>query len=54
MSSAAVASNIVSLEEYRRTRQGDEKRTTPARLQSVPATQPAPAVWVYWVPVWVW
>ena len=52
MSNAATASNIVSLDEYRRTR-GD-KRTMPPRLQSVPMPQPTPAVWVYWVPVWVW
>ena len=52
MSNAASASNIVSLEDYR-SRRG-EKRTMPPRLQSVPLTQPTPAVWVYWVPVWVW
>jgi hypothetical protein len=54
MSNAATASNIVSLDDYRRSRQGDDKRTQAPRLQSVPMTQPTPAVWVYWVPVWVW
>jgi hypothetical protein len=54
MSSAATAPTVVSLDEYRRNRQADDKRPTAPRLQSVPATQPAPAVWVYWVPVWVW
>ena len=52
MSNAAVATNIVSLDDYRRSR-GDKRAMAP-RLQSVPMTQPAPAVWVYWVPVWVW
>jgi len=52
MSNAVAASNIVSLDEYRRSR--GEKRTMPARLQSVPMTPPAQPVWVYWVPVWVW
>jgi len=50
MSNAALATNIVSLDDYRRTR--GERR--PMRAQPSPATQPAPAVWVYWVPVWVW
>lgn len=57
MSNAALASdNIVSLDDYRRNR-GDKKTMSP-RLQSVPVTPAAtvasPAVWVYWVPVWVW
>ena len=53
MSNAALASeNIVSLDDYRRHR-GD-KKTMPPRLQTVPVTPAAPAVWVYWVQVWVW
>jgi hypothetical protein len=52
MSNAATAANIVSLDDYRRSR-GD-KRTTPPRFASVPLTRSTPAVWVYWVPVWVW
>ena len=48
MSNAATASNIVSLDDYRRTR-GDKRMP---RLRSMPMTPPA--VWVYWVPVWVW
>lgn len=52
MSNAVAASNIVSLDEYRRSR--GEKRTMSPRLQSVPMTPPTQPVWVYWVPVWVW
>jgi hypothetical protein len=53
MSNAALASdNIVSLDDYRRSR-GD-KKTMPPRLQTVPVTPAAPAMWVYWVPDWVW
>jgi len=51
MSNAALASNIVSLDEYRRHR--GEKKPTP-RFQTAPVSPVAPAVWVYWVPVWVW
>jgi hypothetical protein len=47
MSNAAAASNIVSLDEYRRSR--GEKRAMSPRLPAVPMP-----VWVYWVPVWVW
>ena len=50
MRSSAVA-DIVSLDEFRSRR--DERRLTP-RAQSVPVPAYAPAVWVYWVPVWVW
>jgi hypothetical protein len=51
MSNSAAASAIVNLDDYR------VRRRMPARgAQS--ATNPvptyAPAVWVYWVPVWVW
>lgn len=52
MSNAALANDIVSLDEYRRSR--GEKRQMPPRFQTVPVTPAAPAVWVYWVPVWVW
>jgi hypothetical protein len=51
MSNAALASNIVSLDEYRRSR--GERQTMPPRNQTVTRFTP-PAVWVYWVPVWVW
>jgi hypothetical protein len=60
MSDAALATNIVSLDDYRRSRGGDRK-SVPARSMSalaaipaIPAMPAAPAVWVYWVPVWVW
>jgi len=53
MSKAALASNITNLDDYRRTR-GDKKTTSP-RMQTTGSVSPAaPAVWVYWVPVWVW
>jgi hypothetical protein len=53
MSNAALAGNIVSLDEYRRSR--GERQTMPPRNQTVTRLTPAaPAVWVYWVPVWVW
>ena len=50
MSNAAVATNIVSLDEYRRSR-GERKAMQP---RSQPASPFTPTVWVYWVPVWVW
>lgn len=52
MSNAALASNIVSLDDYRRSR-GDKKTVAP-RFPTSPVSPVAPAVWVYWVPVWVW
>jgi hypothetical protein len=54
MSNAAAASNIVSLDDYRRSRGGDKKTMSPPMQTTTPATPAAPAVWVYWVPVWVW
>ena len=54
MSNAALATNIVNLDDYRRTR-GEKKTMQPLpRFQTNPAPTPTPAVWVYWVPVWVW
>ena len=53
MSNAALATNIVSLDEYRRSR-GERKSMSPRSQTMIPATPVAPAVWVYWVPVWVW
>lgn len=53
MSNAALAPNIVSLDEYRRSR--GERHAMQPRSQTVTRYTPAaPAVWVYWVPVWVW
>ena len=53
MSRAAVATDIVSLDEYRRSR--GERRSMQPRNQTVAPSPPvARAVWVYWVPVWVW
>ena len=47
MSNAATHSDIVSFDDCRRSR--GERRMQP-RAQ----TNPVAAVWVYWVPVWVW
>jgi len=52
MRNVATAPTIVSLDEIRRSR--GERKTVPPRAAAVPTTPPAPAVWVYWVPVWVW
>jgi hypothetical protein len=53
MSRAALAGDIVSLDEYRRSR--GERQAMQPRNQTVTRSTPAsPAVWVYWVPVWVW
>ena len=48
MSNAVLASNLVSLEDYRRAR---EKKPT---HRYAPVAPYAAAVWVYWVPVWIW
>jgi hypothetical protein len=57
MTNAALASDIVSLDEYRRQR-GERKtmspRTPTHAITTVPLAPMAPALWVYWVPVWVW
>ena len=53
MSNAALATNIVSLDDYRRSR-GERKSMQPRNPTVAPAFPAAPAVWVYWVPVWVW
>ena len=50
---SAAASNVVSLDEYRRTRGDRRESAARSRPMTVP-TPVAPAVWVYWVPVWVW
>jgi len=53
MANAATA-RIVSLDDYRRAR-ASAQRTAPAFTpQTAPTMQMASAVWVYWVPVWVW
>lgn len=52
MSNASATTNIVSLDEYRRTR--GERRMQPRPQTTAPLAPVAPAVWVYWVPVWVW
>lgn len=53
MSNAALAANIVSLDEYRRSR-GERRPMQPRNQTAAPQPSVAPAVWVYWVPVWVW
>lgn len=53
MSNAALATNIVSLDDYRRNRGEKKPMSLPAQT-AAPQTMSAPRVWVYWVPVWVW
>ena len=53
MSNAALATNIVSLDEYRRNR-GERQQMQPRNQTLTRLTPASPAVWVYWVPVWVW
>jgi hypothetical protein len=50
--SNAAAADIVSLDDYRRSR--GERRMPESRHQANRVTYTQPAVWVYWVPVWVW
>ena len=57
MSNAAASPNIVSLDEYRRARAAvvdDDAATSASSRKPLPRCPTAPAVWVYWVPVWVW
>ncbi len=49
--SNGAAAQVVSLDNYRRAR---TERMQPAAPQIVARNQAAPAVWVYWVPVWIW
>ena len=52
-SAAARAADVVSLEEYRRSRGARE--AAPVQRTPVPSMPPvATPVWVYWVPVWIW
>jgi hypothetical protein len=52
-SAAARAADVVSLEEYRRTR--GTGHAAPAQRTPVYSMPPAATpVWVYWVPVWIW
>jgi len=54
MSNAALAGNIVSLDDYRRVHMRDRRPMQTRAQTAAPVTPTAPAVWVYWVPVWVW
>lgn len=45
---------VVSLDDYRRARSSERRAPMAAPIQAAPSIQTAPAVWVYWVPVWVW
>lgn len=56
MSNAATA-QVVSLDEYRRARSSERRggpMTVAPAQHAAPSIPTAPAVWVYWVPVWVW
>ena len=54
MSNAAVAQNIVSLDDYRRARGATGPQRPMPASTSIRQAAPAAPVWVYWVPVWVW
>ena len=60
MSASAAQSldNVVSLDEYRRTRASGRKdsvdRPSEMTMQAPRLPGPHAPVWVYWVPVWIW
>jgi hypothetical protein len=54
MSNAALASNLVSLDDYRRSRGERRSMQAPRSQTASPMNPVTPTVWVYWVPVWVW
>jgi hypothetical protein len=54
MSAAALRSDVVSLDEYRRARGAGRGPAEPARVPAPAYAPAATAVWVYWVPVWIW
>jgi hypothetical protein len=53
MASRAATAPIVSLDDYRRARTRSAQPQSQS-TQTAPTIPMAPAVWVYWVPVWVW
>jgi len=53
--SNAVLAPILSLDDYRRARSLAQRSTAMMPAESQPAPRMfTPAVWIYWVPVWVW
>ena len=53
--SNAVIAPIVSLDDYRRARSLAQRSTAMMPAESQPPPRMfTPAVWIYWVPVWVW
>ena len=53
MSRAARQTEVVNLDEYRRSR-GAREVATPRRTPAYSVPPVATPVWVYWVPVWIW
>jgi hypothetical protein len=54
---SSAAAEIISLDEYRSRRptSGSSGRVASTQgMQAQPVQSRAPALWVYWVPVWVW
>ncbi|HEX7701378.1 MAG TPA: hypothetical protein VF403_11660 [Kofleriaceae bacterium] len=51
---SSAAAEIINLDEYRSRRPQAGPRASTQGMQAQPVQAPAPTVWVYWVPVWVW
>jgi len=51
---SSAAAEIINLDEYRSRRPQSGPRASTQGMQAQPVQAPAPTVWVYWVPVWVW
>jgi hypothetical protein len=51
---SSAAAEIISLDEFRSRRPSTDRRSSTQGMQSQPVQARPPAVWVYWVPVWVW
>ncbi len=53
--SNVAAAQVVSLDEYRRARSSERRDSAmPQQHVAAPSVPAVPAVWLYWVPVWVW
>jgi hypothetical protein len=53
--SAAARNDVVSLDEYRRARGAVRGTAEPAvRTPALSYPPVTAALWVYWVPVWIW
>lgn len=53
--SNVAAAQVVSLDEYRLARSSERRDgAMPQQHVAAPSVPVVPAVWLYWVPVWVW